>query len=200
MDVSNLASAGSPAAAMEGVNFVSRVLAGRVTMVGLFHRQFGYSMLPSWTEPFEEAFEQPGQSERGVKAKTTAVTAPSTVSLSLLESWPLRMLKPLLVSTMGRGMSPEAKAAFFYRFGPTEEVRKALGISNRLTLYVLLVDQKGRVRWQGTGKSTPDEVESMIRCARELAGKSTNDTSSNGGGNGEAAARGGGQGGFSIKE
>lgn len=66
MDVSNLASAGSPAAAMEGVNFVSRVLAGRVTMVGLFHRQFGYSMLPSWTEPFEEAFEQPGQSERGV--------------------------------------------------------------------------------------------------------------------------------------
>ena len=31
-------------------------LDGRVTMVGLFHRQFGYSMLPSWIEPFEEAF------------------------------------------------------------------------------------------------------------------------------------------------
>lgn len=65
----------------------------------------------------------PHQAAGGKPKKTTAVTAPSAVSLSLLESWPLRMLKPLLVSTMGRGMSPEARAAFFYRFGPTEEVR-----------------------------------------------------------------------------
>lgn len=41
---------------MTEVDFLSRVLVGRVTMVGLFHRQFGYSMLPTWTEPFEEAF------------------------------------------------------------------------------------------------------------------------------------------------
>lgn len=33
----------------------------RVTMVGLFHRQFGYSMLPSWTEPFDEAFGASGE-------------------------------------------------------------------------------------------------------------------------------------------
>lgn len=63
MEVSNLASDDSAAAA-EGVDFLSRVLAGRVTMVGLFHRQFGYSMLPTWTEPFEKAFPQPRQGER----------------------------------------------------------------------------------------------------------------------------------------
>ncbi|CAM9915819.1 unnamed protein product, partial [Hapterophycus canaliculatus] len=136
-------------AAMSEVDFLSRVLAGRVTMVGLFHRQFGYSMLPSWTEPFEEAFAAPQQSQQQGQRQPhgTAPSLPSAVSLSLLESWPLRMLKPLLVSTMGRGLSPEKKASFFYRFGPTEEVRKALGIVNRLTLYVLLIDQKGRVRW-----------------------------------------------------
>lgn len=69
MEVSNLAS-DECAAAAEGVDFLSRVLAGRVTMVGLFHRQFGYSMLPSWTEPFEKAFPKPGQGERrlGVRA------------------------------------------------------------------------------------------------------------------------------------
>lgn len=50
--------------------------------------------------------------------------APSALSLSLLESWPQRMLKPLLVNTMGRGLPPEQKAVFFYRFGPTEEVRR----------------------------------------------------------------------------
>lgn len=37
------------------VKFPER-LKDRVTLVGLFHRQFGYSMLPSWTEPFEKAF------------------------------------------------------------------------------------------------------------------------------------------------
>ncbi|CAM9876177.1 unnamed protein product [Ectocarpus sp. 4 AP-2014] len=181
MEVSNLASDASAAAASE-VDFLSRVLAGRVTMVGLFHRQFGYSMLESWTGPFEAAF---ARGQRGDKlpsagGKPTGAAPPSALSLSLLESWPLRMMKPLLVSTMGRGLSPEKKAAFFYRFGPTEEVRKALGIVNRLTLYVLLVDQKGRVRWQGTGKATPDEVESLVRCARQLAAEG----SGGGGGDG----------------
>lgn len=73
-----------------------------------------------------------------------------------------------------------------------QKVRKALGIVNRLTLYVLLVDQEGRVRWQGTGKGTPDEIESLIRCARQLAaegGTSSSGSSSEGGGG--ARARGG---------
>lgn len=42
------------------VEFPSR-LKGRVTLVGLFHRQFGYNMLPTWTEPFEKAFGVPGE-------------------------------------------------------------------------------------------------------------------------------------------
>ncbi|CAN0102652.1 unnamed protein product [Ectocarpus sp. 12 AP-2014] len=195
MEVSNLASDGSAAAASE-VDFLSRVLTGRVTMVGLFHRQFGYSMLESWTGPFEEAF---ARGQRGDKLpsageKPTGAAPPSALSLSLLESWPLRMMKPLLVSTMGRGLSPEKKAAFFYRFGPTEEVRKALGIVNRLTLYVLLVDQKGRVRWLGTGKATPDEVESLVRCARQLAAEGSGGGGGGGGSGDRGRASGGEQG------
>lgn len=46
------------------VDFPSR-LKGRVTLVGLFHRQFGYNMLPTWTEPFEEAFGVPGECQQG---------------------------------------------------------------------------------------------------------------------------------------
>eukprot|EP00752_Nemacystus_decipiens_P014387 g12797.t1 len=185
VEVSNLASDDSAGAA-EGVDFLKGVLAGRVTMVGLFHRQFGYSMLPSWTEPFEEAFPSTRQGGKVTdKVAASTPTTPCALSLSLLESWPLRMLKPLLVNTMGRGLSPEQRESFFYRFGPTEEVRKALGIANRLTLYVLLVDQEGRVRWQGTGKGTPDEVELLIRCARQLAAEGGN------GGEGGAEAEGG---------
>lgn len=39
----------------QAVEFPGR-LKERVTLVGVFHRQFGYSMLPTWLEPFEEAF------------------------------------------------------------------------------------------------------------------------------------------------
>lgn len=74
-------------------------------------------------------------------AAGTASPLPAAVSLSLLESWPLRMLKPLLVSTMGRGLSPEKKASFFYRFGPTEEVRMNVmdGLTCCCTLLSLLL-------------------------------------------------------------
>lgn len=48
---------------------------------------------------------------------------PAALQLSCLESWALRLLKPVLVHTMGRGLAPEKKASFFYRFGGTDEVR-----------------------------------------------------------------------------
>lgn len=49
-------------------------------------------------------------------------TTPSALHVSLLESWVLRLLKPVLAHTMGRGLADEKKAAFFYRFGRTDEV------------------------------------------------------------------------------
>lgn len=44
------------------VEFPQR-LKERVTMVCLFHKQFGYSMTSSWVQPFEEAFGVSGESE-----------------------------------------------------------------------------------------------------------------------------------------
>lgn len=79
-----------------------------------------------------------------------------------------------------------------------KKVRKALGMVNRLTLYVLLVDQEGKVRWQATGKGTPDEVESLIRCARQLVaeggGGSSNSSGNNNDGEGGAEAGAGARG------
>lgn len=69
-------------------------------------------------------------------------------------------------------------------------MRKALGIVNRLTLYVLLVDQEGRVRWQGTGNGTPDEVESLVRCARQLLAEGEHSRSSSDGEGGSEAVSG----------
>lgn len=57
----------------------------------------------------------------GVDQAGTAIV-PSAIQVSLLESWALRLLKPVLALTMGRGLAEEKKGAFFYRFGRTDEV------------------------------------------------------------------------------
>ena len=55
-------------------------------------------------------------------AQAGTATTPSAVQVSLLESWALRLLKPVLALTMGRGLAEEKKRAFYYRFGRTDEV------------------------------------------------------------------------------
>lgn len=47
---------------------------------------------------------------------------PAVLQLSLLESWALRLLKPVMVMSMGRDLSPDRKETFCYRFGETDEV------------------------------------------------------------------------------
>lgn len=44
----------------------------RVTLVGVFHRQFGFTMLPTWVEPLEEAFGGPGEGDAAQSRRSPA--------------------------------------------------------------------------------------------------------------------------------
>ncbi|CAM9227179.1 unnamed protein product [Choristocarpus tenellus] len=175
----------------EQAKFPARLIGG-VTLVGLYHRQFGYEMLPTWSEPFEEEFRPPNRSteagvasaardegkrkggrgrgrERfGVGQSDRGMRGPEALHVSLIESTALRLIKPLVVRSMEGQVSEGQKAAFFHHFGGTSEIREKLGIVNRLTLYMFLVDWEGRVRWRGCGKSTPHEVETLLECTKKL--------------------------------
>ncbi|KAK3237294.1 hypothetical protein CYMTET_52614 [Cymbomonas tetramitiformis] len=55
-----------------------------------------------------------------------------------------------------------------FAFGPTDEIRASLKMSNRLTAYIFLLDEFGKVRWRATGNA--DDIESgyLIKCTQEL--------------------------------
>lgn len=53
-----------------------------------------------------------------------------------------------------------------------EMVREPLGMENKHTGYVYLVDAKGRIRWAGCGKAAPGEAESLEVCAEVLLKRS----------------------------
>lgn len=59
--------------------------------------------------------------------RSTGSITPSMIHISLLESWPLRLLKSVLVPAMALGVAKEKKASFYYRFGNTDEVRDEVG-------------------------------------------------------------------------
>ncbi|KAL2937514.1 Mitochondrial ATPase complex subunit ATP10, partial [Bienertia sinuspersici] len=57
---------------------------------------------------------------------------------------------------------------FVYSFGDHYYFRKELKILNLLTGYVFLLDKFGRIRWQGYGEATADELSSLLSCTSHL--------------------------------
>lgn len=59
-----------------------------------------------------------------------------------------------------------------FAFGSTDKIRASLKMSNRLTAYIFLLDEFGKVRWRATGNA--DDIESgyLIKCTQELLERS----------------------------
>ncbi|CAH2041660.1 unnamed protein product [Thlaspi arvense] len=55
-----------------------------------------------------------------------------------------------------------------YSFGDNYYFRKELKILNLLTGYIFLLDNFGRIRWQGYGSATEEELSSMLSCTSFL--------------------------------
>lgn len=50
---------------------------------------------------------------------------------------------------------------FLVRRGITDNIRESIGLLNTKVGYTYLVDQHCRIRWAGSGNSTPEEMEGM---------------------------------------
>eukprot|EP00892_Ulva_mutabilis_P005270 jgi/Ulvmu1/3114/UM015_0154.1 len=61
-------------------------------------------------------------------------------------------------------------------FGDDKVAVEGLGMSNRLTGYVFLVDEDGRVRWQASGRMLEEEAHNCLRAVRGLLGARKRDT------------------------
>ncbi|XP_057858406.1 uncharacterized protein LOC131067424 [Cryptomeria japonica] len=130
------------------------------TLICLSFRANSQAMIDSWSSPFLEAF----------KTKTDL----QLYEVSFIDSWllSLRPIKSLLLRTLRKSEIVEGSQGFqrqiVYSFGDNYDFRKELKILNLLTGYIFLLDNKGRIRWQGFGTASDEEVSSMITCTSLL--------------------------------
>ncbi|XP_020585268.1 uncharacterized protein LOC110027948 isoform X3 [Phalaenopsis equestris] len=82
--------------------------------------------------------------------------------VSFVESWLLSLnpMKNLFLKIARSSSNPLRRFAYF--FGDHYDLRKKLQIVNLLTGYIFLLDGYGRIRWQGFGSATPEEVSSLV--------------------------------------
>ncbi|PKI63404.1 hypothetical protein CRG98_016209 [Punica granatum] len=120
----------------------------------------GKPMVDSWTVPFANAFNDPENVH--------------LYEVSLIDQWLLclRPIKWLLLRVVRKTKHDGGKDALerqiVYSFGDHYYFRKELKILNLLTAYIYLLDKFGRIRWQGFGFASKEELSSLLSCASLL--------------------------------
>ncbi|KAL0906116.1 hypothetical protein M5K25_024581 [Dendrobium thyrsiflorum] len=119
-----------------------------------FIKDFNYRMAESWSAPFLEILD--------------ASTNVQVYEVSFIESWLflLNPMKNIFLKIARSSSNPLRRIA--YSFGDHYDLRKELQILNLLTGYIFLLDRHGRIRWQGFGSATTEEVSSLLSCATLL--------------------------------
>ncbi|KAL6506436.1 hypothetical protein OROGR_024617 [Orobanche gracilis] len=127
----------------------------KASLMCLSFRASSQPMVDSWSLPFLNTF---GDSSDARLYK-----------VSFIDSWLLTRspIKKLLLKIM-RKSNPDGKQHVVYSFGDHYYFRKDLKILNLLTGYIFLLDKLGRIRWQGFGLATEDEVSSLLSCTSLL--------------------------------
>lgn len=124
------------------------------SLVCLSFRASSQKMAESWSLPFLDAF--------GAAGKVQAY------EISFIDSWLLSSspVRRAFLKVMRKSNNPQRHAV--YAFGDHYDFRKELQIVNLLTGYIYLVDRLGRIRWQGFGLATQEELSSLTACTSIL--------------------------------
>ncbi|XP_021732856.1 uncharacterized protein LOC110699654 isoform X1 [Chenopodium quinoa] len=126
----------------------------KATLLCLSFRASSQAMNDTWSKPFLNAF---GDSKNI-----------HLYEVSFVDSWLLSRnpVKWLLLRMMKKSNPAENSGALqrqlVYSFGDHYYFRKELKILNLLTGYMFLLDSFGRIRWQGYGAATEEELSSLL--------------------------------------
>lgn len=89
--------------------------------------------------------------------------------LQLLKIWPFKgMLVNNVASETARSAGHSMPTQYLYYFGALGDLIDQLGMSNRLTGYVYLLDSQGRIRWHASGKPTEEDKSALAAATMEL--------------------------------
>lgn len=135
----------------------SKDAAAQCTVVAISFRDFGYGLLSSWLDPFQKAM--------------SGMDRVEVVRLNLTEGWFNKwILRGFILGLMKKNTPKADHDRTFVYFGGSdlESFQDCLRMHNILTGYVFLLDGLGRVRFAGSGPATEEDVERLIRFAKDL--------------------------------
>mmetsp|Transcript_3938 Transcript_3938/g.8538 ORF Transcript_3938/g.8538 Transcript_3938/m.8538 type:complete len:380 (+) Transcript_3938:97-1236(+) len=143
-------------------------VAGKITLVAITFRDNGFKMMPTWTEPFEQAFAKDSSSSNSSRGGDSSRVQTFTVSIT--ERWALYPIRNTVKRVMKKNTPEDMHSNTLAYFGTKEvmDFRDILRMHNIMTSYVFLLDDMGRVRFAGSGEASKDEVATLVRCAKEL--------------------------------
>jgi ATPase complex subunit ATP10 len=132
------------------------------TLLAVSFKQFGFDMLPTWINPFQEQIAVPSKRHSTAKVINLHITLNGGLFYTYI-------IKPMMLKKFRSTTKVEDYDSTLLHFGSDpKEFRDALRMHNTLTGYVALLDSLGRVRWMSSGKATEEEITSLIQCAKEL--------------------------------
>lgn len=136
--------------------FVDSPKAKKATLLSITFRDSGFKSIPSWTEPFQEAFAN-DQNNVG------------TLQLSITERLSLYPFRGSLTKVMKKNTPEHEHDSTLVYFGTdVDDFRDVLRMHNIMTNYVFLIDSLGRIRFAGSGPATEEDVKKVIQCAKDL--------------------------------
>lgn len=136
----------------------------QITLVCIGLRAGCQPMLEQWAAPFTH---QPPPPSPAFPSSLSLVEL-SIVDSKVMSIWPFKSLllrESRTAKRPGYAMHPK----ILTYFGDSDEIRRRLGLANKLTGYVFLVDGKGRIRWQASGFPTQEEIDRLILFTQQIA-------------------------------
>lgn len=126
------------------------------TLLLVCFNEYGNKMLPSWSEPFEEAF---SKDFNRIKV----------VWLSLNEGRVLSFLSSMIIRSSKNIVPDHRKKNYLMYFGECADFKDVIRLHNRKTGYAFLLDGIGRVRFAGSGRATEEDIERIVSFTKTLA-------------------------------
>lgn len=130
--------------------------AGRVALVLIGSRASSAGTLDMYRSPFSERF--------GTLKDRFAI-----YQLSVVERRVFRVVAGLWQAQMKAALPEDRHAtAMSYARSDAGDILKAVGVTNMIIGYALLLDGFGRVRWRAARMPGPETIDAMLRAARAL--------------------------------
>lgn len=133
------------------------------TLMTVSFNDYGYNLLPSWTEPFAKEMLQGSHS--GGRSQIIRVVINQGTIIQYLSRW---VRNSFAKQQQGKTIHEYETTLLFFGSECPNEFRDTLRMHNTMTGYVFLLDGLGRVRWAGSGSAENNDVEKLIQYAKEL--------------------------------